>query len=164
MSGWFSEKSATEQKSLLNRSATLGPVLRQKHHSDVRQVREKLKVKLRENKAKVEINKTELRQRKEAIAGAVRQHGGPCLSLTDVDRLIVDVAGGKSQFLKNEISYQKLVLGYKSKFLKITGNVATLTQNLKNFFRCKDDPGKSQIIFDSPFLHFTTKYNNLAVL
>ena len=94
----------------------------------------------------------------------VQQHGGPCLSLTDVDRLIVDVAGGKSQFLKNEISYQKLVLGYKSKFLKITGNVATLTQNLKNFFRCKDDPGKSQIIFDSPFLHFTTKYNNLAVL
>ena len=77
MSGWFSEKSATEQKSLLDRSATLGPVLRQKHHSDVRQVREKLKVRLRENKAKVEINKTELRQRKEAIAGAVR-HSGLC--------------------------------------------------------------------------------------
>ena len=40
MSGWFSWKSATEQKSLLNRSATLGPVLQQKHHSDVRHVRE----------------------------------------------------------------------------------------------------------------------------
>ena len=152
MSGWFSEQSETEQKSLLNRSATLGPVLRQKHHSDVRQVREKLKVKLQENKAKVETSKRELQQRKEAIAGEVRQHGGPCLSLTDVDRLMIDVAGGKSQFLKHEISYQKLVLGYKSKFLKTTGNVATLTQNLKNFFHCKDDPGKSQIVFYSPFL------------
>ena len=92
MSGWFSKKSATEQKSLLNRSATLSLVLRQKHHSAVRQVREKLKVKLRENKAKVETSKRELQQRTEAIEGEVRQHGGPCLSLTDVDRLMVDVA------------------------------------------------------------------------
>ena len=154
MSGWFSKQSATEQKCYL---------LWQKHHSVVRQVREKLKVKLQENKAKVETSKRELRQRKEAIAGAVRQHGGHCLSLTDVDRLMIDVAGGKSQFLKNEISYKKPVLGRKRKFLKIIGHVATLTQNLKYFFRCKDDQDKSQIIFDSPFLYFTTKYKNVAL-
>ena len=85
MSVWFSEKSATEQKSLLNRSPTVGPVLRQKHHSGVRQAREQLKFKLQESKAKVETSKSELQHGKEAIAGAVRQHGGSCLNLTELE-------------------------------------------------------------------------------
>jgi hypothetical protein len=141
MSTWFSKKYASEQKELLNRSATLGSELRRKHKSEVAQVESEIKSKLKDMKAKADEKKGKQLQRKESIVSEVRDHGGPCLSSKDVDELIGAVHGSKLKVLKAEISFQKVVLEQKSNFLKVTGNVAALIKNLKDFFRHKANPG-----------------------
>ncbi|XP_013856162.1 uncharacterized protein LOC106512002 [Austrofundulus limnaeus] len=135
MSNWFKSKPSYKQKELLKKSSCLAQEIRNKNRIEVRSIQGSLKRKLQDAKDEADNKYRELQRTKEDIVKEVRKHGGPCLTLEDVDSLLLE--GGKSA-LKAEIKYQKMVLNQKSKFLRVTGSAADLKENLRNFFHQKE--------------------------
>ena len=71
-------------------------------------------------------------EKKRALVATVKEHGGPCLSGKCVDKLVTSLSTlkEKTEAVKNEIRYQKLILGADSPLLKLTCPLDTLLANL----------------------------------
>ncbi|MEQ2244303.1 hypothetical protein ILYODFUR_015641 [Ilyodon furcidens] len=129
-------KPSYEQKELLKKSCCSALKIRNKNRLEVKSIQESLKRKLQDAKDEVDNKFKELQMRKEDIVKEVRKHGGPCPMLGDVDSLLFGIG---TSALKAEIKYQKIVLNQKSKFLRMTGCVADLKENLHNYFHQKEN-------------------------
>ena len=89
-------------------------------------------MKTRERK-KSKLNKKFRKEKK--IMSAVKANGGPCLNIDDVKKILAATPNQKQKTdaLKNEIRYQKIVLGVKHSSLKLTGDFETLLTGLNTF-------------------------------
>ena len=140
VSVWLSNKSEEEQRCLLDMSAKKAPILREKHKQMQKDVVEKRKEILEENRRKREEKLDAALKRKQAVAQEVKDHGGPCLSSRDVDELLTTLSarakGGKTsvtEAVKSEIRYQQLVMGVSRRQLKLSAPLDELVTNLKTF-------------------------------
>ena len=152
VSVWLSNKSEEEQRRLLDMSAKKAPILREKHKQMQKDVVEKRKEILEENRRKREQKLDAALKRKQAAAQEVKDHGGPCLSSQDVDELLTTLSararGGKTsvtEAVKSEIRYQQLVMGVSRRHLKLSAPLEELVTNLKTFL--DEVNGKCKINF-----------------
>ena len=133
---WFSLKSKSEQSLLLSLSVKKAKSLREKHRKDEIDVEKKHQERILRVKTTLEEKRAKSIKRKSLLSENVKAQGGPCLHKKDVTVLIskfqTDTA--KKKALSNEIQYQKVVIGSKSKLLVSTKLPwKTIGENLKTF-------------------------------
>jgi hypothetical protein len=95
---------------------------------------------LEEQKAVKEKKNFEKAEKKRQISSKVKAHGGPCLVPEDVGELLTRVEtngrgtrGQKVDAIRAEIQYQKIVLGFQSTHLKVTGSLEEITRRLESY-------------------------------
>ena len=131
-SAWFSTKSDIDQEHLLAVAARKSRNLRDAHQRMQKQVVAKRKEMLQVQRREKEVKAQKALEKKTALVATVKEHGGPCLSGKCVDKLVASLSTlkEKTQAVKNEIRYQKLILGAESPLLKLTCPLDTLLANL----------------------------------
>jgi hypothetical protein len=106
---WLQMKDPADKATLLQDARKKAPVLRKEEQQIERDVMTTRKEMLKEarNKKIKAIEKEE--KNKDVISRAVAQQGGPCTSVSDVDRLLERITGlGKKRLaLGNELNYQR---------------------------------------------------------
>ena len=86
-------------------------------------------------------------ERDRKLVTAVKKHGGPCVTVTDVDEMLRQ----RLTAVKQEIQYRKFVGGESSKLLKVTGKLDVLIRNLKGFLAgCTADEPQTQETCTTP--------------
>ena len=119
ISVWLSSKPPAEQSRLLKLAREKGSNLRKKHRESEKAVmvkhKERLELCYENKKAKA----AAALKCKEQISISVREHGGPCRSAADVNRLMEGLKTKKAQnaALRSEVKYLTTVLGVKDKRL-----------------------------------------------
>ncbi|GFR61946.1 hypothetical protein ElyMa_000117500 [Elysia marginata] len=107
---------------------------RESHRKREKEVMLAVRRKMLKNAADEEQRLANLAETKRKIIQAVLDHGGPCTTAADVAALTKRLQKGQlTEALKQEIRYQKVVLGVPG-LLKLTKPVAELTQQLQDHF------------------------------
>ena len=154
MSSWFHDRSEEEQTSLLAMSAAKSQPLREKHRDAEKAVVVQRKQHLVMTRELLEKKREKALQHKTALSKKVKEHGGPCTSPADVDQLVqrFTTKTATKTAVNDEIQYQKVVLGSKSKLLKSSKlTVDQMVKNLKDYLdddetgtmQGQEDTGKS---------------------
>ena len=135
ISKWLSSKSSSDQEKLLKICKEKSALLRAKHKEAERNVIVKIQERLEEtNRRKKEKEAAKLEQTKKLI-GAVKTHGGPCITPGDVDIILSTQVTKREKMnsIKNEIRYLKSVLHIVDKRLVFgTKDLASLAEDLKS--------------------------------
>jgi hypothetical protein len=115
ISVWLESKSPEDQSRLLNLARDKSKNLRQRHKTAEREIYMKRKEKLEEERKKREELLATKAENKKKLINAVKDHGGPCKNLSDIQRVLAQCHSKtlKLNVIKNEIRYLKIVLGMK---------------------------------------------------
>ena len=137
MEKWFSKKQPASQKQILKCAAKKGPEFRKWHRQEERDVIVQQKLILHECHQKHKELKRAQARKKDEIVRKVQQHSGPCKTPADVDRMLqrFHLQRERTEALKLEMKYSKVILGFKSPLLKTTQTYQRLADNLKHFLK-----------------------------
>lgn len=115
ISQWLTSKPSEEQQRLLKFASSMAAGMRQRYRNEEKAVKVKTLARLEESRLNKEKKKAARVALLETTTATVLAHGGPCMNVADVDKVL---AKGKFRtqqmvILKDEIRYMTKVLGKK---------------------------------------------------
>jgi hypothetical protein len=125
-------KDESEQSHLLDVAKRKAQELRENHKGVQIEVMNKAKEKLLLQKKEHDKRVEDQIRRKTKVAKEVADHGGPCLSMVQFNKLIQESKKKElKKRLRAEILYRKVVLGSRNKMLKVSGTITELIDRIK---------------------------------